>query len=308
MIDKHALDDALRHEQEAIVVINTRSRKAQRSFHHAVDLLEQRGVCVLSARAVDDPSALQATLRTELAAHRCRLVVIGGGDGTISEVVDCLAEHYRVLGLLPLGTSNNFARTLGIPIGIEAAVDIIATGKIADVDLGRVDGDYFANVVSAGLTVAIAARVAPWGKRHLGRLAYVIAGLRAVASQRAFQVTLSVDGAVHRLISHQVVIANGRFHAGRPIVAAASADDRLLIVQAIIARGRWRLIRSLGAYLTGRDQIPDTLVVAGSQITLDCVPPQQLEIDGELKATTPVQITIAAEALNVMVPGTFEDV
>lgn len=118
-------------------------------------MLEQRGVCVLSARAVDDPSALQATLRTELAGHRCRLVVIGGGDGTISEVVDCLAEHYRVLGLLPLGTSNNFARTLGIPIGIEAAVDIIATGKIADVDLGRVDGDYFANVVSAGLTVAM---------------------------------------------------------------------------------------------------------------------------------------------------------
>jgi len=306
--DKRQLEEALQRERAAIVVVNTGSRKARRLVHDALERFEQHRITVLSRYQVSDGGSLQATLRDAIAAHDCRLVVVGGGDGTVSEAVDFLAGQDRVLGLLPLGTSNNFARTLGIPLGLDAAVDVIASGKVADVDLGRVDGDYFANVASVGLTVDVAARVPSWTKRYFGRLGYVVTGLVAMISQQPFHAALTVDGVTHQLLASQLVIANGRFHAGRPIVARASADDRQLIVQAIIARGRLRLIRSLVAYFAGHgDRLPDTLIVSGRELTLDCAPQQRLEIDGELKATTPLRISVAAEALNVMVPQTFED-
>lgn len=159
MHGKRQLQEALQRERAAIVVVNTGSRKARRLVHDALERFEQHRITVLGRYQVSDGASLQATLRDAIAAHDCRLVVVGGGDGTVSEAVDFLAGQDRVLGLLPLGTSNNFARTLGIPLGLDAAVDVIASGKVADVDLGRVDGDYFANVASVGLTVDVAARV-----------------------------------------------------------------------------------------------------------------------------------------------------
>lgn len=305
---KATLEASIRRERMAIVVMNTRSRKARQTFDEAQALLTQRGVTIVAAHAVTDPSALQSTVRAAVAAHDCTLIVVGGGDGTISEVVDCLALGDRVLGLLPLGTSNNFARTLGIPLTLDAAIDVILTGKVADVDLGQVDGDYFANVASLGLTARVAGQVPHWAKRHLGRLGYALTGVMAIASQSPFEATLTVDGITHRMSAHQIVIANGRFHAGRPITADASADDRQLSVQVIATRHRWQLIRVLLAYFAGRgDEHPGTLALTGSELTLDCTPAQQLEVDGELKASTPVRIQVAEEALTVVVPQSFDD-
>ena len=273
-----------------------------------MSLLEGRGITVVAAHAVTDPAQLQATVGAALAAHDVRLVVVGGGDGTVSEIVDRLADGDRVLGLLPLGTSNNFARTLGIPVGLAAAVDVIATGKVADVDLGRIGDDYFANVASLGLSARVAASVPGWAKRYFGRLGYAITGLAAIASQSPFEATLNVDGTTHRLAAQQLVIAVGRFHAGRPITANASADDRRLDVHVIATQRRWRLVRALAGYVARRDDaLPDTLILSGSSVTVECTPPLPVEIDGELKASTPVRASVAAEALNVVVPPGFDD-
>lgn len=306
-----------RHERPAIVIINTRSRKARRSFDAALALLARQGITVLAAHDVTDPGELAGILGRELDAHDCPLVIIGGGDGTISEVVDLLAGTDRVLGLLPLGTSNNFARTLGIPLDLRAAVEVIANGKLADVDLGLVApagggadelGDYFANVASIGVSARIATSVPGWSKRFFGRLAYVITAVKVIASQPSFDVTLTIDGVSDHLRAQQVVIANGRFHAGRPIAESASADDRRLTVQTITAPRRTHLAIVLLSYLAGRgDRSPHTLLTTASHATIDCAPAQAIEIDGELKATTPVRISVAAEALNVLVPHSFAD-
>lgn len=298
------------------MIINTRSRKARRSFDAALALLAQHGITVLAAQAVTDPGKLAGILGREIAAHNCPLVIIGGGDGTISEMVDLLAGTDRVLGLLPLGTSNNFARTLGIPLDLQGAVEVIANGKIADVDLGLVAtadaaddaSDYFANVASIGVSARIATSVPAWSKRFFGRLGYVITAAKVIASQRSFEATLMMDGVSHHVSAQQVVIANGRFHAGRPIAENAGADDCQLNVQVIATRRRTQLAIVLLGYLAGREnQSPHTLIATASHVVIDCVPAQAIEIDGELKATTPVRISVAAEALNVLVPRSFAD-
>jgi diacylglycerol kinase-like protein len=85
-----------------------------------------------------------------------KLIVVGGGDGTLSAIVDYFAYQNVVVGLLPLGTGNSFARSLGIPLSLEGAIEGITNGKVVDIDLGKVDGDYFANVASIGFSAEVA--------------------------------------------------------------------------------------------------------------------------------------------------------
>src|SRR3546814_20002025 len=79
------------------------------------------------------------------------MVIVGGGDGSISGAVDSFIGCDCVFALLPLGTANSFARTLGIPVDLDGAIDVIATGRRARIDLGAIDGDYFANVAAIGM-------------------------------------------------------------------------------------------------------------------------------------------------------------
>jgi len=97
--------------------------------------------------------------------------VVGGGDGTLSSAVGAFAYADAALGVLPLGTGNSFAQTLTIPQNLERALDIIAGGKVVDVDLGIVNGAYFSNVATIGLSANVARRTPKGLKRVLGPIA-----------------------------------------------------------------------------------------------------------------------------------------
>ena len=157
------------------------------------------------------------------------LLIVGGGDGSISEAARRLAYRDMALGILPLGTTNNFARTLGIPLNVAGAIGILAAGRVADVDLGRPGDTIFANLVSAGLSAQVAAHVPHQLKRLLGRAAYPLTALAGLPRHRPFHARITAGDRRYTLDTHQLNIANGRFQAGRPITADASADDRLLI-------------------------------------------------------------------------------
>jgi len=120
-------------------------------------------------------------------------VIVGGGDGTISSIVDYFAHQDVVLGILPLGTGNSFARTLGIPLTLEGAVDVIVHGKVADIDLGKVDQDYFANIASIGFSAEVARNSSNRLKKLLGPLAYGLVAVREFVRHRSFSCTLQID-------------------------------------------------------------------------------------------------------------------
>ena len=126
-----------------------------------------------SAHALRDPSLLVPTVK-EAVRSGAPMVIVGGGDGSLSCTVDEVVDRDCVFALLPLGTANSFARTLGIPLDLDGAIDTIATGQRRRIDLGMIDDDYFANCAAMGLSPMIGEGVPHNLKRYLGRVGYLI--------------------------------------------------------------------------------------------------------------------------------------
>ena len=153
--------------RHAALVVNTRSRTGERAFFRALDVLQELHVPLGVTYAIRDPARLAETVR-EVLDDGYRLLILGGGDGTVSSVVDFLVDSDAVLGLLPLGTANDFARTLDIPEDIEAACRTIARGKVVDIDLGLAGDNFYVNVASVGLGVEATRALSPWLKKSTG--------------------------------------------------------------------------------------------------------------------------------------------
>ena len=142
---KRVLEQRAKRERTAVLVVNTNSSQGEKFFFAAMDELARRGIWIAASYPVRDSARLRECVE-EAISRAQSLVIVGGGDGTISSIVDYFAHKELVLGVLPLGTGNSFARSLGIPINLEGAVDVIASGKVADVDLGKVGDSCFANI------------------------------------------------------------------------------------------------------------------------------------------------------------------
>lgn len=307
-IHKRRLQQAIRRHKRAVLIVNTKSRKGALLYPEAKRLLEERGFNLLASFAVRHPEKLNETI-AEALSHEPDLLVVGSGDGTISETVDHLAYTDVALGYIPLGTTNNFARSTGIPLDLTGAIETIAGGMVDDVDLGVVtrpdsdDRDYFANVASIGLSVDVAAAVPHGLKRRLGRVAYVATGLRVLFRHRPFRATIRSAGKVRRTRTHQLIIANGRSHGGRTIARDIDIDNKQLTIFRLGRPGRWQLVKALARFILHQNRSASEknyLTTPAATITTD--PVCAIEIDGEIKSNTPATFAIAADALYLMVP------
>ena len=293
----------------AALIVNTRSRSGERTFFEALDRLQEMGVSLGATYAIRDPARLAETVTDVLSdGSGYGLLILGGGDGSVSSVVDFLAHHDVVLGLLPLGTANDFARTLGIPADVQGACDAIANGKVVDVDLGLAGGNYYVNVASAGLSVGVTRALSPWMKRRVGALAYPMAAIKAFLAHEPFSARLTFPDGDHEPVEHdrllQVAIGNGRFYGGGMVVAPGSGiDDRSLDVYAI-ELGRHRDMFGVARYLKSGDFIRSEGVsqYRTPSVRLETEPSMPVNIDGEVVTTTPQDFSIAQNALKVLVP------
>ena len=229
MRTKKELERTLAKEKSAVLVINTHSRKGQRLFFQALDELTKQGINITASYPVHQSERLHEVVR-EAIQRQGSLVIVGGGDGTISSIVDQFAYQDVVLGILPMGTGNSFARTLGIPLTLEGAVDVIAGGKVADIDLGKIDDDYFANMAAIGFSADVAHSVPHGLKQFLGPLAYLFVAVGHFFHHRSFSCTFRTADEEHIIKTHQVLIANGSFMGQTFFTPAVNPDDRSLIV------------------------------------------------------------------------------
>src|SRR5919112_6704699 len=113
--------------KRAILIVNTPSRSGAETFEPAREKLIGAGIELIDARSVDEPETLPGEVRS--AVDRAPMVIVGGGDGTLSKAVDHFLGKDTVFALLPLGTANSFARTIGIPLELDGAVEVIAHGE-----------------------------------------------------------------------------------------------------------------------------------------------------------------------------------
>jgi YegS/Rv2252/BmrU family lipid kinase len=308
MRDKAALGRDIRQHRRAALVVNTRSRRGRRHYPMIEARLRRAGFNLLGAFPAGQKGGLDASLSAAVGLAP-DLLIVGGGDGTIAEAARCLAHRDMALGLLPLGTTNNFARSLELPLSPGAAIGVLTGGKVADVDLGRAGDAVFANLVSAGLSTHVAARVPHRLKRVIGRAAYPATALAGLPRHRPFRATITAGGRSYTLDTHQLNIANGGFHAGRPITGDASADDRLLLVYRLGGPRRADLLAATVRHAVqgGRRSWREPAFLAVGELWLDTDPPLPLDVDGEIRGRTPVRIALAPQALRVMVGPDFSD-
>ena len=289
--------------REAALIVNVHSRKGEALFQQAREKLEAAGVRLIAAHAVRDPERLQETVR-EAVGSGAPMVIVGGGDGSLSGTVDELVGKDCVFGVLPLGTANSFARTLGIPLDLDGAVQVIAQGRRRRIDLGMIDHDYFVNAASLGLSPMIGKTVPHKLKRYLGRVGYLIWAVKCSVGFRAFRLMIDDGQTERRMWSTEVRILNGPYHGGVELSDRADVDSGEIVVQAVVGRSHARLAWDWYAkFFKLRDRDAQTEEFRGQSFRIETQPRQRISIDGEVVARTPATVKVAAGAIDVAVPG-----
>ncbi|MET0424083.1 MAG: diacylglycerol kinase family protein [Actinoplanes sp.] len=303
MRTKQQLTDAIHADRKAILVVNAHSRKGRRHYDTARAKLVAAGFDLIESHPVEKPRELESILAAAI-DRAPDLLIAGGGDGTISTAGRMLARRDIALGLLPLGTTNNFARTAGIPLDLDAAVATLAEGKVIDLDLGLAGDVPFTNHVGVGLSADIMRQAPPLLKRVLGRYAYPLTALALLIRHQPLRITVRAADHERVYVSHQVYVANGGFHAGRPITGDANADDRLLIAYPVGGPARRALLRETARNVAtgpGRTLHEEPFLAVG-ELWLETDRPANIEVDGEPRGRTPLRIGLDPNALRLMAP------
>lgn len=290
-------------QPRVLVIVNPQASRAQDALDALPGFFDQRA----SAKLVVTQSGEDLTRAiTEHGAAADR-IVIGGGDGTISSALPQLLALGKPLAVLPLGTANDFANTLGIPADVAAAAEIAIEGRPHQIDLGLVNGEPFVNVASIGVAATAARAQTTELKRRWRLLSYPISLIQVARASKPFVVTLNVDdnpawtGPVY-----QVSVGNGRFHGGGLTVADhAAIDDGRLDLYLVTPGTFWQLAACV-THLKFGFSAPTLLQRnCATRVTITTSKPRPVNADGEIKTQTPAEFTLRRRGLTVIVPRTL---
>lgn len=251
-----------------------------------------------------DATETDAARELERLGADADLIVIGGGDGTVSKALPLLLKVRKPFAVLPLGTANDFARTIGVPDDPLAAAALALSGRPHAIDVGLVNGKPFLNVASIGAAVKVAEAQSKGMKARWRVFAYALALLQSWRALRPLSVEIDIDGEpAWAGLVYQVSVGNGRFHGGGLVVAEqASIDDGMLDLYLIYPGRAWQLFASL-LHLKFRFRRPEVLQrLRGARVRLRTRRPHAVNADGELVTETPAEFAVLSRALKVMVP------
>jgi len=254
---------------------------------------------VLYSRSSADPGEFA---RAAVRDH-CPLVVGVGGDGLISQVASELVGSDTVLGIIPAGVGNDFARGLGIPLDIPQACTVLAQGQARRVDVGQANERYFFSIAAMGFATEVNRKANQFRRLRVGAL-YTVLTVTTVFTTEPLFFTVTCDGHERHCYSWLIAVGNtwscGR---GMALVPAARPDDGLLDVCIVNGMGKLELLsvfprvfRGTHIYHTGVETL------RGREITVRADSPCEIYADGERIGPLPVVLKAVPQALSVMVP------
>ena len=289
--------------RSAILIVNALSRQGEKQFAAAREKLVEAGIELIDAVAIKKPGTLSDMVDKAM-ARKPPMLILGGGDGTLSSAVDELVGTDTVFAILPLGTANSFARSLQIPLDLDGAIAVIAGGEVRRIDLGMIDDDYYCNCAAIGLSTRIGGQIPPLLKKSLGRLGYLIWATWQSMKFKSFELIVTHDGIREEVEALEVRIANGPYHGGVELIDDADPESGEIVVQAVVGRSAAQLGWSwFASYLKLRARKHTTIEYRGREIRVETVPPLKVSIDGEVLAKTPFTARIVPRAVAVMVPS-----
>ena len=288
--------------KRALLLLNRNARQGQEAADKVVGILKGMGLEILEEQPGRDESLSELVIRHKSDVD---LVIIGGGDGTLNSAIDGIVQTGLPLGIIPLGTANDLARTLNIPKEPELACKVIAEGHARKIDVGEVNGKCFFNVASMGLSVEITRRLNKDVKQRWGVLAYLRTALHAVYRGRLFQAEIITPTETIVAWTVQIAIGNGRHYGGGMTVCSEAAiDDHQLDFYSLEIRHWWQMIFLLRRLRTG-ELAPSRYVrtLRGKSFVVRTRRPRSINTDGEITSQTPATFRVIPEALTLYVPA-----
>jgi diacylglycerol kinase (ATP) len=246
-----------------------------------------------------------AILAREAAREGAEVVAAAGGDGTYGEVVNGLVGAAARLGILPLGTGNDFSRALGLGTDLAHAVRTLFQGVPRAIDLGRCGDRWFINVAGCGFDAIVAERVNR-GFRHLrGTSAYVAAVLQSLVAFRPAAMRLTIDGETREVRAMLCCIANASSYGGGMRIAPdARIDDGLFDLCLLAEAGRWEFLRAFPRVFRGTHTThPKVTMLRARHVEIESDPSLPVLIDGDVVCRTPVTLDLVPRAIEVMAPS-----
>jgi diacylglycerol kinase family enzyme len=265
-----------------VVLVTSPHAGGSDGLAQALDQMRGAGLSLAERLDIDDIGRLPGMLRTHDGGPR--LIVAAGGDGTVGAVADCLAASDRVLGILPLGTSNDFARSL------------LTEGKITGVDLGRMltpgePARHFVHAATAGLNVTFARFATRASVRErFGHLTYLVAAGQAFRERSAFDCELRYDGRTEKLTLTQLSVINAPVFGGplKLSIEGSDPDDRLLDVLAFEDMPMRRLLLAASfLLLPGARPLAGVRALHVSKLHVHTSRPLSVALDGEVIGRLP---------------------
>ncbi len=285
--------------RRALLLVNGKARSGGTSLDAIRNILREGGLDLVEPEANRD-------CHETIARHAASvdLVVLGGGDGTMNAAAPALVETGLPFGILPLGTANDLARSLGLPLEPEAAARIIPSAPEKAIDLGWVNGHYYFNVASIGFSADLAGELTAEAKKAWGTVGYAIAAFRLLRRARPFTVTIEHDGTTERVTTIQASVGNGRHYGGGMTVQEdATVDDGKLDFYSLEVAHWWRLVALLPALRRGtHGQAEDVRAFETTELKLSTRKPRAVNTDGELTTWTPAHFKVVPKAVRVLAP------
>lgn len=228
------------------------------------------------------------------AASGGRELFVAGGDGTLNEALNGIAAAGALgevrFGVFPLGTGNDFATALGVPLEIDDALDVLLAGRLLRVDVGVVNGRHFLNTSGGGFIAEVSVAVTPQLKTIAGRLAYLIGGAQALMEYESLRATVSAEPGAFRmgLGLHTFAVCNSRLIGGGRLIAPhAVIDDGLLDVCLIEAMGAVEFL-TLASRVAEGEHVTDPRVryLQASSVVIELEREAKINTDGEVLSAT----------------------
>ena len=287
--------------RRALLLFNPRARRGAGAVGIVTQRLAEGGLSV----TVEPFEALPEIARDIVRLQQSHdMIVVCGGDGTVSSSGMAVKESGLPLGIIPLGTANDLARTLGIPMEPLGAADAILAGHRRTIDLGTVNGHAFFNVASIGLSTDLARGLDPVMKRRLGRLGYAAGALRVLGGAAPFRARITEKGQVIEATTYQIAVGNGRHYGGGNIVEASAAiDDGHLDLYSLEMRNLWRLVLMLRSFRLGQHGAWNEVRTARCiEFDVETDRPLGVNADGEVVTATPAHFKVHPQAVQVFAP------
>ncbi|MCR4268930.1 lipid kinase [Nitratireductor sp. ZSWI3] len=306
------MNDALRRKplaaarpmqgKRALLLINPKARRGREPVDRVAERLRAAGLEITVELFEALPEIARDIVRLREGSD---LVVVCGGDGSVSSAAMATMESGLPMGIIPMGTANDLARTLQVPVDPVRAAEVIAAGRLRPIDVGTVNGHAFFNVASIGLSTELAQNLQPGLKKRFGQLGYALAALKVLTGARRFDARITEKGFETHVETYQVAVGNGRHYGGGNVVEATAAiDDGHLDLYSLEMKNLWKLALMLRSFRSGRHGAWEEVRTARCiEFDVETAEPMPVNADGEIVTATPAHFKVHPKAISVFAPG-----